>query len=376
MTNRERFVSYVKYGSGKPFCSPQIGAGAGFDTRLAGKEWFSQTTVEDTVAACKRFNIVPLYNFGLDPVIAVAEDGFGWRNVSLTETADRRIVENEFFTPDPALKLTMRTIEDRLKGGFSTKTPLEEEGDLDAFELYVEALLGSTHYHRITEHVAHIRSIIGEDEALSIQWEAHPLGMLGLITTMNMVLFPYDYTERVEALYPKILQINDKILDAVKAGGADFIFLGGPGPEISSPDLYKRYFIPHGAEVADNARSKGLLVYSHVCSPVEPFLTYGFYNDMKPDLFETLSQAPVGNIVSLEDALGKIPAHICTRGNVGLDELLYKTPEEIYQRSTEILKTAAKLGRKHILAASDYLFYGISEENVEAMARAAEDFAG
>ena len=50
MDNRERFVEYVKHG-GTPICSPQIGAGAGFDAKLVGKEWLSQVTVEDTLAA-------------------------------------------------------------------------------------------------------------------------------------------------------------------------------------------------------------------------------------------------------------------------------------------------------------------------------------
>ena len=35
MTNRERFINYIKNGEGKFICSPQIGAGAGFDTKLA-----------------------------------------------------------------------------------------------------------------------------------------------------------------------------------------------------------------------------------------------------------------------------------------------------------------------------------------------------
>jgi hypothetical protein len=39
-----------------------------------------------------------------------------------------------------------------------------------------------------------------------------------------------------------------------------------------------------------------------------------------------------------------------------------------------ILETAKRMGRKHILAASDYMFYGIPAENVHAMCRAVRDF--
>ncbi len=63
MTKREQFVSYVKQG-GEPICSPQIGAGAGFDARLAGKEWLTEVTFEDTLGACERFDMVPMINMG------------------------------------------------------------------------------------------------------------------------------------------------------------------------------------------------------------------------------------------------------------------------------------------------------------------------
>jgi uroporphyrinogen-III decarboxylase len=105
-------------------------------------------------------------------------------------------------------------------------------------------------------------------------------------------------------------------------------------------------------------------------------LTKGYYNQMGIDLFETLSEAPVGNVKSIEDAFAKIDERICTRGNIGLDRLLSDTPEQIYEHSLHILETAKRMGRKHILAASDYMFYDIPAENVHAMCRAVRDFNG
>ena len=94
-------------------------------------------------------------------------------------------------------------------------------------------------------------------------------------------------------------------------------------------------------------------------------LTNGYFNEMGIDLFETLSMPPVGNVESLADALSKLDPKICTRGNIGLDLLINETPERIEQECFTALK--ASEGRKHILAASDYLFYNIPEENVRAM---------
>ena len=67
MSHRELFLDYVRNG-GVPICSPQIGAGAGFDTRIARKEWMSQTTLEDTLAAVGRFDMVALINVGLPDI--------------------------------------------------------------------------------------------------------------------------------------------------------------------------------------------------------------------------------------------------------------------------------------------------------------------
>ena len=50
------------------------------------------------------------------------------------------------------------------------------------------------------------------------------------------------------------------------------------------------------------------------------------------------------------------------------------TPEQIKEHSLRILETAKRMGRKHILAASDYMFYDIPEENVHAMCEAVREF--
>jgi len=89
-----------------------------------------------------------------------------------------------------------------------------------------------------------------------------------------------------------------------------------------------------------------------------------------------LSEAPVGNVSNIEDAFSKLDPSICTRGNIGLDRLLYETPEQIKAHSFRILEVAQKMGRKHILAASDYMFYDIPIENVHAMCEAVREFNG
>ena len=172
----------------------------------------------------------------------------------------------------------------------------------------------------------------------------------------------------------ELCQLDERLLPAVAAGGADFVFLGGPGSELIPPAYYEEFLIPYSQTLSAMAHAQGLLIYSHICSPIEPMLSLGYYNQMGIDLFETLSEPPVGNVKSLEDAFSKLDGAICTRGNLGLDLLLTASPAEILDRSVRILETAQRMGRKHILAASDYLFYDTPAENVHAMCEAVRRF--
>ncbi len=374
MTNREILIHYIKNGGDKFICSPQIGAGAGFDTKLAGKTWLSETTHVDTIHACRRFDMVPLYNFGLPDLTALTPD-IHWQGEPMTVAENgRRHFKNRFVTPKGELFVTV--IEDELKGSCQTKYLITKEEELDILEYYLDSLLEVKDFSFIENTVRSIRDMMGEGEALDIQWAMQPYELLCFPGTMDTAMLAIDCPEQFKRLMDKILRLDEKLINAVAAGGSDFVFLGGPGAEMISPKYYENYLVPYSKQVTDMVHKAGMLVYTHICSPIEPMLTRGYYNQMGIDLFETLSEAPVGNVKSIEDAFCKLDPAICTRGNIGLDALLNETPDEIKERSFRILETARRMGRKHILAASDYLFYQTPVENVQAMCEAVREFNG
>ena len=61
----------------------------------------------------------------------------------------------------------------------------------------------------------------------------------------------------------------------------------------------------------------------------------------------------------------RLPDEMCTRGNIGLDVLLTGTPDDARAAAEAVL--VATRGHKHMVAASDYLFYDIPLENVRAV---------
>ena len=372
MTNRERFIHYVKYGGDGFLCSPQIGAGAGFDAKLSGKTWLGSVSLQETMAACRLFDMIPLYNMGLPDLAPLAKDVRVETRRSETNEGTRRISESDFITP--AGTLHSRTIEEEYKGACPVEYYVKDEEDLDVFEYYLDRLLEVGDFSAVTEGVRLSREAIGPDDALDIQWAMQPYELLCFPSTMDTAILATIAEDQFRRLMDKVLQLDEKLIDAVAKGGSDFVFLGGPGSEMISPKYYENFLVPYSRQVTSMAHKAGLLVYTHICSPIEPMLTMGYYNQMGIDLFETLSEAPVGNVKSIEDAFSKLSPDICTRGNIGLDALLNESPEQIYERAWKILDAAKRMGRKHILAASDYMFYGTKTENVHAMCRAVRDF--
>ena len=332
MTKRERYVDYVKNG-GEKFCSPQIGAGAGFDTKMAGKEWVSETTMEDTIRATEQFDMLALYNFGL-PDASFCNPDLAFKNISFEDGEERKSTY-EFVCEKG--RLERQFVEHKYSGTTPISYPVQDEEDLDVFEWFLDESL-KTDLSPITDFVKNASDMIGDRGAVSLQWGMQPYELFSWPDTVTAMFLANDCTEKYLGLMDKIVELDFKFIECCAKGGADFVFLGTPAAEIISPRYFEEFIVPYSKIVTAEAHRQGLLVYSHVCSPIEPMLTNGYFNEMGIDLFETLSMPPVGNVESLADALSKLDPKICTRGNIGLDLLINETPERIEQECFTALK--------------------------------------
>ena len=368
MTNKQRFIDYVKHGGSKPVCSVQIGAGAGYDTKMAGKEWITETTLEDTIKVCETYDMLPLYNLGVDILLP---SGLSWKPVFEEITAASRKWSYEIPTPYGALKQTV--VELKHKGVTRIADPVNGEEDLDKFEWLLDKILEGD-FSRVTEAAAPTAAFIGGRGAVDFQWGMQPYELFSYPNTLNTMYLAMDCGERFLKLMDKCLAISEKIVGCISEAKGDFCFLGGPAAEMVNPYIYEKFMVPYGKKISGAAHKAGLLIYSHVCSPVEPFLTKGYFNQLGIDLFETLSMKPVGNVISIEDAFGKIDANICTRGNIGLDRLMNGTPGEIIADVNHIMDMAVKFKRKHLVAASDYLMTECKPENIKAICDAVKNY--
>lgn len=81
----------------------------------------------------------------------------------------------------------------------------------------------------------------------------------------------------------------------------------------------------------------------------------------------------MGNVRDLTVARKILDPKMCTRGNIGLDVLLYGSTQDVENATVKILD--ATKGSKHIVAASDYLLYDIPLENVKTLVKTVREFA-
>jgi hypothetical protein len=357
MSLRARFIDYVRNGDTEPYVSLQIGAGAGFDTKLAGKTWNSETTLEDTIRAYEIVGCDPLYNIGLPAFDGVVKE-LAWQTKTDVRSSER-FTERTLPTPFGDIYWKFHEIPKTGTTPLVYPVNADDEKGFDKIQWYADQYAKTMKY--IVELLAPTIEKLHTHGAVSVQWNLQPFELFGLASVDNLVLMAKIDPARYRSSCDLIRDINIELLREVLKAGADFVFLGGPGVEMMSPQFYREYIIPDSQKIADVIHSSGGLIYSHICSPIEPFLTMGFYNEMKLDLFETLSPPPVGN-VELEYARKILDPKMCTRGNIGLDVLLTGTKEDVQLETIRILN--ATKGTKHMVAASDYLFYDIPLENV------------
>lgn len=366
MTPREKFIDYVKHGGEEPFVSLQIGGGAGFDCKLAGKEWLSEGTLDDTIAAFEMVGSQAFFSIGLAAFDNLVPE-LTWETETKTE-GDKRITDRQLQTPYGPLHFQYQ--EKKKVGVTPFQYPITIDDSLDKVLWYAEQHLKAIPY---------IKELITPDMEqaqlygpVSIQWNIQPFELFGLATVVDLVMYAMLKPQSLRAACDVVRDVNIELIKEVFRCGADFIFLGGPGAELASPKIYEEYLIPDSQAIASVAHSCGGLIYSHICSPIEPFLSRGYYNQMGFDLFETLSPPPVGNVDNLTKARSILDRQICTRGNIGLDVLLNGTVEDIEKATIEVLE--ATRGSKHIVGASDCLFYDISLDNAKAVVRTVREY--
>ncbi|MBD3182081.1 hypothetical protein GF312_07305 [Candidatus Poribacteria bacterium] len=171
----------------------------------------------------------------------------------------------------------------------------------------------------------------------------------------------FDWPELFQELHEVTTELAFKKLETLSKVGFDYLFYCVSGTEWISPDFFRKYIMDNTRKTIKFWKDQGGFTLWHSCGHMKIFINEGFYNELKPEILETLSIPPVGDLPSLEWARKKLSPDIITKGNIPLNILLQGTEEEV---RTEVRKVKEETkGYRHIIGLSDDLLHNTPMNN-------------
>ncbi len=193
-------------------------------------------------------------------------------------------------------------------------------------------------------------------------------------------------TELAYARYPEILfgimehedlhlhtmdvyfEAQKVMMQAALKAGVDIIYASGVATELTSPEMFGKTFLPYLTKQREFTQAHGGLFYYHSCGHTKDFIECGFYNEIAPDIFETLSPPPEGVITDLRKARQQLIPEICTKGNISTELVRSGNQEDIIKATIDVIDSTA--GFRHIVGLADSVLYGTPPENLKHMVEA------
>ncbi len=194
---------------------------------------------------------------------------------------------------------------------------------------------------------APLRAAIG-DRGVWGTWFGPPISN---IDRDEMFFHLLDWPEACEELRAANLAYQLKLLPAYRRAGLDYLFYCVDGTEWISPDYFRDRILGDTLTLLGRWRELGGFVLWHSCGHVKKLIEDGFYNQCLPEIFETVSEPPVGTVPSLRWARERLDRRIVTKGNLALNILLQGTEDDVRREVCRIKEQTR--GWRHIVGLSD-----------------------
>ena len=172
-----------------------------------------------------------------------------------------------------------------------------------------------------------------------------------------------DYPEAYRRLQIARFKLTRSQLEVYRDAGFDFMFYCVPSTDSTSPDFFRERMADEVRETIAWWKSFGGFTLWHGCGHVKAYIEQGVFNDMKPEMLETLSEPPVGNVPSLAWARKQIDPGIITKGNIPLDILYEGTPDAVREAVRRVKRETE--GYRHIIGLSDNILTGTPRVNLQ-----------
>lgn len=174
-----------------------------------------------------------------------------------------------------------------------------------------------------------------------------------------------DYAESYREAVKVKFETDMNKLETLKEMGFDFLFYIVLGTELYSPSLFEEFVIPYTGLIFDKWRSLGGFIVWHSCGHITEFIKRDYYNQFLPEIFETLSQPPVGNLPSLKWGRERLDPRIATKGNIDLQLIRDGSKEELRSEVRRVMEETK--GYRHIIGGSDNILQNTPAANLRVL---------
>jgi uroporphyrinogen-III decarboxylase len=247
----------------------------------------------------------------------------------------------------------------------ATSVPVRTKEDFTLFDWFYE-MVKNADWSACVKDIRNTLAPI-KDRVLASIFLVPPYELLYWTRRDEMFLLEFDYPREYKSAMDKIIDAYDTILSVAKEAGIQLVAYGAPGgTEFTSPTTWSEGIVPTSAKLQKLIVSHGLYSTYHCCGKINTLIPSGFFNDICPNILETLSPPPVGDVTDIKKARSMLSKKIITHGNMDLTFLRDSTVAEVKKLAFDIIEQTA--GFPHIVGAADgCLWPGTPPENLKVV---------
>ena len=180
-----------------------------------------------------------------------------------------------------------------------------------------------------------------------------------------------DWPDAVEECFAAHREMMTRQLGTLRKAGYDYLFYCVSSTEMISPAFFEHYCARDIEATLAKWRGMGGWVLWHSCGRISAFIERGYYNRYKPEVFETMSEPPVGDLPDLAWGRRRLDRAIVTKGNVPLNIMLHGTPQQVRDDVARIRRQTR--GYRHVVGLSDDILKNTPLANMRAFVEAARE---
>jgi len=180
-----------------------------------------------------------------------------------------------------------------------------------------------------------------------------------------------DWPDAVADCIAAHRELMSRQLGTLRKAGFDYLFYCVSATEMISPSFYETHCEADIGATLAQWRGMGGWILWHSCGRIKAFIERGYYNRYKPEVIETMSEPPVGDLPSLAWGRQRLDRAIVTKGNMPLNILLYGTPQEVRDDVARIRQQTQ--GYRHVMGLSDDILKNTPLANMQAFVEAARE---